>query len=109
MKKKILIIALSVILLMAIGAGILFFGGNQITIARCIVTDSGTLYMVFDERPIKLNYEKDVNYQTGDKLLIVHSTAFAESYPEQASVAFIIKIGSGTAEDIPQKAFEAID
>ncbi len=112
MKKKALIITLSVIgsivLLIAIGFGILFLSGNTITTARCIVTDGGTLYMVYDERPVKLNYGKDTDYQTGDELLIIHNTAFAECYPEQCSAFFIMKVSDGTAADVPQHAFDVL-
>lgn len=112
-KKKGLIIVLSVvgaiILLVAIGFGIMYFSGNQITTARCIVTDSGTLYMVYGERPVKLNYGKDTDYETGDKLLIIHSTAFAESYPEQCRAVFVMKVGSGTEADIPEKIFDVFE
>ncbi len=113
MKKKSLIITLSIvgaiILLVAIGFGILFLSGNTITTARCVVTDGGTLYMVYNERPIQLNYGRDTDYKTGDKLLIVHSTAFAESYPEQCRTVFVMKIGSGTEADIPKNVFNVFE
>lgn len=112
MKKKGLIVALSVvgaiILFAAIVAGVLLLSGNNVTTARCIVTDDGTLYMVCDERPIQLNYGKETDFKTGDKLLIVYSTAFAESYPEQTRAAFIVKLSGGTARDVPQRAFDVL-
>ena len=109
MKKgvKIAVIIIAAVLALAlVGFAIIFFSGNQITIARCIVTENGSLYMVYDERPVRISAGGD--YQTGDKLLIIHANAFAESYPEQARTVFVMKLGSGTKEDIPQKAFDVL-
>lgn len=112
MKKKGLTITLSVIgavvALVLILLAVIILTGNQISIARCIVADNGSLYMVYDDSPVHLNYNKDTDYRTGDKLLIVHQSAFAESYPEQTRAYFIMKIGSGSEEDIPQKAFDVL-
>ena len=111
MKKgvKIAVIIIAAVLALALlGIAVLFLSGNQITVARCIVTENGGLYMVYDERPVRISAGEDKNYQTGDKLFIVHASAFAESYPEQARTVFVMKIGSGTKEDIPQKALDVL-
>jgi len=102
------IIIAAVLALALLGIAVLFLSGNQITVARCIVTENGGLYMVYDERPVRISAGEDKNYQTGDKLFIVHASAFAESYPEQARTVFVMKIGSGTKEDIPQKALDVL-
>ena len=106
--KTAVIIIAAVLALALLGIAVLFLSGNQITVARCIVTENGGLYMVYDERPVRISVGEDKNYQTGDKLLIVHASAFAESYPEQARTVFVMKIGSGTKEDIPQKALDVL-
>ena len=106
--KTAVIIIAAVLALALLGIAVLFLSGNQITVARCIVTENGGLYMVYDERPVRISAGEDKNYQTGDKLFIVHASAFAESYPEQARTVFVMKIGSGTKEDIPQKALDAL-
>ena len=111
MKKgiKIAVIIIAAVLALALlGLAVLFLSGNQITVARCIVTENGGLYMVYDERPVRISAGEDKDYQTGDKILIVHASAFAESYPEQARTVFVMKIGSGTKEDIPQKALDVL-
>ena len=111
MKKgvKIAVIIIAAVLALAlVGLAIIFLSGNQITVARCIVTENGSLYMVYDERPVRISAGDDRDYQTGDKLLIIHANAFAESYPEQARAVFVMKIGSGTKEDIPQKALDVL-
>ncbi len=106
--KTAVIIIAAVLALALLGIAVLFLSGNQITAARCIVTENGGLYMVYDERPVRISAGEDKNYQTGDKLFIVHASAFAESYPEQARTVFVMKIGSGTKEDIPQKALDVL-
>ena len=106
--KTAVIIIAAVLALALLGIAVLFLSGNQITVARCIVTENGGLYMLYDERPVRISAGEDKNYQTGDKLLIVHASAFAESYPEQARTVFVMKIGSGTKEDIPQKALDVL-
>ncbi len=112
MKKKGHTITLSVIgavvALVLIFFAVVVFSGNQISIARCVVTENGSLYMVFDDRPVLLSYNESTDYKTGDKLLIVHQSAFAESYPEQTRAYLIIKIGSGSEKDIPQKAIDVL-
>lgn len=112
MKKKgikITAIILGAVLAIAfISLAIIFLSGNQFTVARCIVTENGSLYMVYDDSPVKLNYNGDTDYKTGDKLLIAHQSAFAESYPEQTRTYFIMKLGSGSLEDIPQKALDVL-
>ena len=109
MKKKVFIIAISIIsavvLLFVIAIAAIFISGNQITTARCVVTDNGSLFMVYDDRPVELHYDKDTDFQTGDKLLIIHQSAFAESYPEQTRAFYIIRIGSGTKDDIPENVW----
>ena len=107
MKKSVkitVIVIASVIALALVGLAIIFLSGNQITVARCIVTGNGSLYMVYDERPVRINAGEDRDYQTGDKLLIIHANAF----PEQARTVFVMKMGSGTKDDVPQKALDIL-
>ncbi len=110
--KKVLFILLSILsviaLLAVLGVGAILLSGNQITIARCIVTNGGALYMDHQGEPVLLNYGKDTACQTGDKLLIVHSSAFAESYPAQCSTSFVMKIASGDPSDVSPKAMETV-
>ncbi len=110
-KKKVLLMAGSIVLafalLVAVGIGFLYLSGNQITAARCIVTDSGALYMVYDGRPVKLN-GADGEYQTGDQLLVIHQAAFAESYPEQCRAYLVIKAAAGSQSDVPQSALDVL-
>ena len=109
MKKVLLIqIAVAVAMLCILGA---FFSSNKITVARCVVTDNGSLYMAYnDEKPVLLSGKVDGRkFNTGDKLLIVHSTAFAESYPEQTRATLIIRLSPGTKNDGPQTVLDILD
>ena len=105
--KKCLIPVFIIVAILVLFIAIVFLGGNRFTVARCIVSDNDSLYMVYRDRPILLSYDKDTDYQTGDELLILHKSAFAESYPEQTIAYFIIKLNSGSEDAIPQKVFDA--
>ena len=109
MKYKKWLISIPIVIVIFISTvTVVFLSGNQFTIARCIVTDNDSLYMVYEDRPIHLTYDKDINCQTGDKLFIVHQSTFAESDPEQTRVYLVVKISSGSKDDIPQKVFDAL-
>ena len=107
-KKKWLIPTVMIVAILVSIVAVVIFGGKQFTVARCIVSDNDSLYMVYENRPIHLAYDKETHYQTGDKLFIVHQSAFAESYPEQTRAYFVMKIGSGSKDDIPQKAIDVL-
>ena len=109
MKKRIVFISIvSIAVTILLVLAFVFISGNQITMTRCIVTDNDSLYMVFGDRPIHLTYDREIECQTGDKLLIIHQSQFAESYPEQTRAYFVMKIGSGSKEDIPEIAFDIL-
>ena len=101
------IVAGILVLLCIVGIGAIYLSGNQFTVAPCIVTTNGQLFMVYEDRPVALN-QNAKNYQTGDILLILHASAFAESYPEQAGTHLVMKLASGTKADIPQKALDVL-
>ncbi len=102
--KKWFIPVIIIVSILLLGVAGVYFSGNQITVARCIISDNNRVYMVYDDRPVGLAYGKDTDYQTGDKLLIIHKSAFAESYPESTRAYLMIKIASGSKDDVPQKA-----
>ena len=106
--KKWLIPVLIIAVILVLATAVVFLSGNQFTVARCVVTDNDSLYMVYKDRPVRLAYDNDTDYQTGDRLLILHRSAFAESYPEQTKAYFIVKIGSGSKDDISQKVFDVL-
>lgn len=107
MDKKYTIV-FSIIIIVIVLLASLFFSGNDITVARCIITENGELFMVDGERPVILNGCSKKDYKTGDKLFIIHSTAYAESYPEQTAAKLVFKISDGTEQDVNQKALDIL-
>ncbi len=111
MKKSIkitLIVIGALVAVVLLTFAVIYLSGNKITIARCVPTENGGIYMVYHDRPVHLNYGKDIGCEIGDKFLIIHSSAFAESYPEQTRTAFMMKISEGKIEDIPDKVFKTL-
>ena len=108
MKKKIFCIALAAALLMVAAGLCILLSGNEFTVARCVVTEGGGVYMVYDGRPVLLCGANGANYGTGDRLWILHATAFAESDPEQVRTVFALRIGDGERADIPASVIEIL-
>ncbi len=105
MKRLKWIIPVVLIVIIAVSAFILSRG----TVGYCIVTDNSSRIIVMDNSPVELiNRTLDKNalykYDTGDKLLILNS-AVRESYPGSTDVYFCMKIGEGSAKDIPEDVF----
>ena len=107
MKKRSKIIIVIVIAVLILPIGILL-SGNKLTVARCVVTENDSMYMVYYGRPVHLSYKADVDYNTGDTLLILHRPAFAESYPEQTVAYFTVRVGRGSIDDIPQDVIDVL-
>ena len=51
-KKTILIIAICVVTALLLLPVAVILSGNQITIARCVITDNNAIFMVYDQRPV---------------------------------------------------------
>lgn len=107
-KKTILIIAICVVSALLLAPAAIILSGNQITVARCVITQNNAIYMVYDERPVGIGHDKQDKYKTGDLLVILHRSAFNETYPENTKASLIVKIGNGTQDDIPKKVFDAL-
>ena len=108
MKKRSKIIIVIVIAVLILPIGILL-SGNKLTVARCVVTENDSMYMVYYGRPVHLSYKADVDYNTGDKLLILHQSAFAESYPEQTVAYFTVRVGRGSMNTGRKTAVKFLD
>lgn len=88
----------------------MFFIGFRIAVGQCLVAeggDKGKREYLFIEgtSPTVMceNPERYEHLQTGDKLLVVMLGAQTESYPSYGGVRYIMRIGSGTIEDISQE------
>jgi hypothetical protein len=107
MKKTLIILIPLLFLLLVLISGI-FISGKNITVARCIVTDDGELYMAYHDQPVRLVGTSSKGYKTGDKLFIIHDIAFAESYPAQTRTLLTLKIESGDENDISEKVLNVL-
>ncbi len=111
MKKGIkitLIVFVALVAVVLLGLAVIYLSGNKITIACCIPAEDGGLYMVDDERPIILDYKKDVECEIGDRFFVIHSVAQSKCYPDKRDAVFVIKLGDGKVEDIPDKVFNIL-
>ncbi len=104
MKNKKIIIPLlcvaCVLILILISVSLVFISGNNMATVRCYVSDGGSVYMLYQDRPVKLNYKGEIELDTGDEIFVIFSSSFAESFPEQTKAHFIIRVSDGTREDL---------
>ena len=106
--KKLAVILGAIALLVLILVGVWSTSGIQVSKVRCVVADNGTLFMVYENRPVVLNGIKEHEFQTGDMLLVCHAGAFAESYPEQVKAYKAIRLKQGTKEDVPKEVLDIL-
>ncbi len=67
---------------------------------RCYVSEGGSVYMLYHDRLVKLNYKSEIELDTGDEIFVIFRSSFAESFPEQTKAHFIIKVADGTRQDL---------
>ncbi len=100
MKNKIFLVIVLILIIAIISALAIMFDGKSFATVRCVVTEGGTLCMVYNNRLVVLNYNGKTHLTTGDKIFVVFNSAFAESYPEQTKASIIIKLSDGDPFDI---------
>lgn len=108
MKRLKWIIPLAVVVLLA-AAVLSFLAGKGISTGYCVVADNGSRLIVLGNSPVRLSnrcLSEDALYKfdTGDKLLVLHD-GIQETYPGSTAAYFCIKIGEGSAKDIPEDVF----
>ena len=108
MKKKKWLLPLCIFAAVLLCVLLHMASGFTISAGRCLMAEPANCFMVVDNRPVKLNYKGKINFQTGDKLLVLHQNVYAESYPEQTRAYLILKTGSGSADDVPQAAKDVL-
>ncbi len=87
--------------------------GYGMSVGRALYAKDGSCMIVVDENsPIRMSDRSDGGnlfdgISTGDKILVIH-TAIAESYPAQTGVHWLMKIGEGDRDDIPEKIIEEL-
>ena len=108
MKKKKWLLPLCIVAAVLLCILLHMASGFTVSTGRCLMAEPAKCFMAVDDRPVRLNYSGKINFQPGDKLLVLHQNVYAESDPEQTRAYLILKIGSGTEADVPQKARDAL-
>ena len=111
------LIVLGIIIFLVVSFFIFAFVMNEkgcgMTVGRALYAKDGTCMLVEDENsPIRMSdLSKGGNLfegiSTGDKILVIH-TGIAESYPAQTGAYWLIKIGEGSRDDIPDKIIDEL-
>lgn len=113
--KRILLLYLPLALLfLIVSAVVIFFisGDRAISTGYALVTDTGAVLLVDENGSAAvLNDSKDQNLsdklQTGDKILVVHG-AVMESYPARTKAYLLIKLESGSINNIPDSTLKSL-
>ena len=117
---KALCIALGIILFLAAAfftfAAVMTYKGYGVSVGRALLSKDDSCMLVVDENsPIIMRDRSDKTgkgelfsrISTGDKILVFHD-GVAESYPSQTGAYFIIKLGGGDIDDIPDKIIDEL-
>lgn len=101
-------IAIALLLATVAALGLLFFNGNEFEVGRIVACDDDT-YVFVDEKggfwvmnDASISKDPFGNLKTGDKILILRSSAMAMSYPGQCAVKWHCKLEDGSESDIPE-------
>ncbi len=88
-------------MVLLVGLVTLWMGDKGVSLGRFVSGDNGTCFVTLDNRtaPVQMHYGP-IDCEPGDRILLIHRNAFAESYPEQGWAYLILKIGDGTPEDV---------
>ena len=114
MKRKLYIIipvitiVVALLLVTVAALGLLFLEGNDFEIGRVVISEgeddifvgeSGEFWVMNEASLLKIRIGE---LKTGDKILVLRSTAMAMSYPGQCAVKLCIKLANGDRNDIPE-------
>ena len=87
--------------------------GYGMSSGRVLIARDDTYMLVVDENsPMRMSDRSESGdlfdgLRTGDKLIVIHN-GIAESYPSQTGAYFIIKLGRGSIDDIPDKIIDEL-
>lgn len=114
MKKRLCIIIPVVMIVIAIllaavaAMGLLFFNGNELEVGRIVICDGeeavfvdekGGFWIMNDASIFKNRFS---GFETGDKILVLRSSAMLMSYPGQCAVKWCYKLEDGSIDNIPE-------
>ena len=103
--------ALFCIGLIAVSVSLVATKSLSFSVGRYLEPREGTHMLVLDNWPIKMSNQtgRDSfnNLETGDKILVLHD-GIQESYPGGTGAYAVIRLGSGSKTDIPQRVIEEL-
>ncbi len=78
---------------------------------RCIaVVDEKCYMMIYDGYPAYLhNNNRKTDFQTGDLIIVVHESSFAQSFPPQTNRHFILRLKRGSVADFSPDVREELE
>lgn len=108
-----LVIALAIVLVVALVIGARMLSGHELDTGRAVNCGDGSYAIVRDDGQIlKMNSSADrllfESLGTGDRILILRSSAIALSYPGQCYVKLCVTLSRGTEDNIPDSALEEL-
>lgn len=107
MRKPVVITIVAVIGLLAVG----LFALSPFTFSTGIYIAADSPMIVFEQgsgEPVVI-HGRIGNFQTGDRILIVHDGTMMLSYPAQMNVYFSICLKKGDITRVPQSALDALE
>ena len=111
----IIMIVIALLLVTVAALGLLFFNGNELEIGRIVISDgeddifvgeNGQFWVMKEASLLKIRIGEP---KTGDKILVLRSSAMAMSYPGQCAVKLCIKLEDGGESDIPKVVLNELD
>ena len=112
MRKKILILLLSIWVVLVCVISILFSKGYGVFAGLYLETGDGVAMLIDNNTPIVMssNHNGDMfsELSNGDKILVIHD-GIAESYPAKTRAYYIMKLNDGEIDDIPQNVVDELD
>ena len=103
MRKKILILLLSIWILLVCVISILFSKGYGVFVGLYLETEDGVAMLIDNNTPIVMS-----SNHNGDKIVVFHD-GIAESYPAKTRAYYIMKLNDGEMDDIPQSVVDELD
>nr|WP_304954891.1 hypothetical protein [uncultured Acetatifactor sp.] len=106
MRKRIVAILTALVCLLA--AGLFLLGPIRFGTGTYIAADSPMILLDGGAGEPVVMWGRTGNFQTGDRVLILHNGTMMLSYPAQMSVYFCIRLKKGDITDVPEEAMELL-
>ena len=110
------VIALIIVIAAALALifGMKYFSGSELDTGRVVKCDGGVYVIAYDDGQfLQMNSSASRllfdPLETGDKILIVRSSAIALSYPGQCYVKLCFTLSKGTVDDVPTSVINELE